>query len=56
MAATWWGATGLTLAGLAVITVGGVLVERGARGLIVDAGLPAALVGIAICDPAEAQY
>jgi cation:H+ antiporter len=45
---TWWGATGLTLAGLAVITVGGVLVERGARGLIVAAGLPAALVGMVI--------
>ena len=29
---TWWGATGLTIAGLAVITVGGLLVERGAAG------------------------
>ena len=39
---------GLTIVGLAVITVGGVLVERGARGLIVTAGLPAALVGMVI--------
>ena len=45
---TWWGATGLTIGGLAVITVGGVLVERGAGGLIVTAGLPAALVGMVI--------
>jgi cation:H+ antiporter len=45
---TWWGTTGLTLGGLAVITIGGVLVERGARGLIVTAGLPAALVGMVI--------
>ena len=45
---TWWGASGLTVLGLAVITVGGVLVERGARGLIVTAGLPAALVGMVI--------
>jgi cation:H+ antiporter len=45
---TWWGATGLTIAGLAVITVGGLLVERGASGLISTAGLPAALVGMVI--------
>ena len=45
---TWWGATGLTIGGLAVITVGGLLVERGASGLISTAGLPAALVGMVI--------
>jgi len=45
---TWWGATGLTLGGLAVITIGGLLVERGASGLISTAGLPAALVGMVI--------
>jgi cation:H+ antiporter len=41
-------ATGLTITGPAVITVGGLLVERGARGLISTAGLPAALVGMVI--------
>ena len=45
---TWWGATGLTLGGLACITIGGLLVERGASGLISTAGLPAALVGMVI--------
>jgi len=45
---TWWGATGLTIGGLAVITAGGLLVERGASGLISTAGLPAALVGMVI--------
>jgi Ca2+/Na+ antiporter len=45
---TWWGATGLTVGGLAVITIGGLLVERGASGLISTAGLPAALVGMVI--------
>src|SRR5206468_12057586 len=44
----WWGATGLVIGGLAVITVGGLLVERGASGLISTAGLPAALVGMVI--------
>lgn len=43
-----WGAIGLTIAGLAVITVGGVLVERGTSALISTAGLPAALVGMVI--------
>jgi cation:H+ antiporter len=41
-------ASGLTITGLAVITVGGLLVECGARGLISTAGLPAALVGMVI--------
>jgi cation:H+ antiporter len=45
---TWWGAAGLTIGGLAVITVGGVLVERGASGLISTVGLSAALVGMVI--------
>ena len=45
---TWWGATGLTIGGLAVITAGGLLVERGASGLISTAGLSAALVGMVI--------
>ena len=45
---TWLGATGLTIGGLAVITAGGLLVERGASGLISTAGLPAALVGMVI--------
>jgi cation:H+ antiporter len=45
---TWWGATGLTIGGLPVITAGGLLVERGASGLISTAGLPAALVGMVI--------
>jgi cation:H+ antiporter len=42
------GVTGLTIGGLAVITAGGLLVERGASGLISTAGLPAALVGMVI--------
>jgi cation:H+ antiporter len=42
---TWWGAAGLTIGGLAVITAGGLLVERGASGLISTAGLPAAGAG-----------
>ena len=50
---TWWGATGLTVGGLAVITVGGLLVERGASGLISTAGLPAALVGMVISRPSS---
>ena len=45
---TWWGATGLTIGGLAVITADGLLVERGASGLISTAGLPAALAGMVI--------